>query len=76
MGCRLPIPADCQAVCDRVGCNVFGRLAHVTALVKANRDAQVRREMLALLKFYPPKKPRARRERTDMGDAIGMRGYR
>lgn len=41
------------AVCDRVGANIYGRVAEFLRKAEQGDDAAARRELLALLKFFP-----------------------
>lgn len=45
------------AVCDRIGANIYGRVAEFLRKAEQGDDAAARRELLALLKFFPKEKP-------------------
>jgi hypothetical protein len=48
--------AASDALNQRVGCNVMGRLDVFMTAALAGDDAKARAELLALLKFFPPAK--------------------
>ena len=43
-------------VCDRAGANVYGRIEEAVEAMESGDDAGARRELLALLKFFPPRR--------------------
>lgn len=45
-----------EKVNGRVGANVYGRLECVQIAIESGDDEKARRELLALLKFFPPRK--------------------
>jgi hypothetical protein len=48
-----------EEIINEIGCNAYGRLQCIMRVLdwnRPNRDAKVRRELLALLKFFPRKK--------------------
>ena len=48
-----------EEICNQIGCNVYGRLRYIARVVdwnKSDRDVEVRRELLGLLKYFPRRK--------------------
>lgn len=45
-----------EQACNEYGCNVFGRLDEAARYAECMNPQGVRRELLALLKFFPPKR--------------------
>jgi len=53
-----------ERINNEIGCNVFGRLQYIVTILERNqpdRDAEVRLELLRLLRFFPPQKWRKRK---------------
>lgn len=48
-----PVSAAKLAVCDRVGCNVYGRTEVFLSAVEAGDNAAARMHLLDLLRFFP-----------------------
>ena len=44
-----------EAVCERIGANIYGRVEVFLRAAEAGDDASARRELLALLEFFPAK---------------------
>jgi hypothetical protein len=42
-------------VCNRVGANVYGRIDAAVESMESGDNSGARRELLALLKFFPPR---------------------
>jgi hypothetical protein len=40
-------------ICDRIGANIYGRTAEFIRKAESGDDKGARRELLALLKFFP-----------------------
>lgn len=59
----LPLTAS-DPVSERCACNVVGRLVAVYRAAEAGDDIGARRELLALLQFFPLPAPRPPRRRT------------
>jgi hypothetical protein len=51
-------PESRSALCARVGANVYGRIEVALEAMESNDDEKARRELLALLKFFPPRPKR------------------
>lgn len=48
-----------EQICNLIGCDVYGRLRYIARVCdwsKPGRDQEVRKELLALLKFFPRRK--------------------
>lgn len=48
-----PVAKAREAVCNRVGANIYGRADQFLRLAEIGDDAGARAELLALLKFFP-----------------------
>lgn len=48
-----------EQICNQIGCDVYGRLRYVARVCdwnKPDRDVEVRKELLGLLKYFPRRK--------------------
>lgn len=48
-----PVEQARDAVCNRVGANIYGRVEYFLRMAEQGDDKQARAELLALLKFFP-----------------------
>jgi len=48
-----PVEKARTEVCDRVSANIYGRADEFLRQAESGNDAGARRELLALLKFFP-----------------------
>ncbi len=52
-GHNSPIRKAQDAVCERVGANIYGRVSEFLRLAECGEDSKARQELLELLKYFP-----------------------